>query len=392
METSASGAAEVLKVLKFSYFKQVSLAEEIVFYGIIFILIAIGIRQLNKHLKKENDKKTAYLKQDFEEKEKLTFQTLIANLKLLPEEYRLLETISGSSAFRKNYSIIESVRKFEFKVEKFKQSQDSTRILTHIYNLRHKLGFHYKNVKVPFICTQMLALKAKLECSILVGSKTILFISPVVNISEKYLYIKPPTKHKKPVNLKPFAQLSCKIRRDDGVYEFNLPIIRQVAGKENHLVLGHTRDIKKIIEREFERIPICLISTMFQLTNRQVNLPKNELQLLKEDELLPELDGEITDLSLGGLYFTARGEQQKLWEKNFVMFRIPGVMTRNDLQAQVVSIASRQGKFHVNLKFFHLSDVERLKLNKFLLRLSSKMNSQQAEQSSLDSASTLLEV
>ena len=116
---------------------------------------------------------------------------------------------------------------------------------------------------------------------------------------------------------------------------------------------------------------MSLISTLYQLTNRQVNLPKQELQILKEDERLLELDGEITNLSLGGLHFTTRAGQQKFWEKNFVMLRIPGVTTRHDLQAQILSIATRQGKFQINLKFFHLSDVERLKLNKFLLRLRS---------------------
>ena len=245
MEPPVNRAAEVLKVLKFSYFKQVTLVEEIVFYGILFLFIAIGIHQLNKYLKKEKAKKTAYLKQDYQKKEKLMFQTLIANLKLLPNEYQLLEKISGSSTFKKNYSIIESVRKFESQVEAFKRSQESAKILIQIYNLRHKLGFHYKNVKVPFICTQMLALKAKLECSILVGSQPILFISPIVNISEKYLYIKPPTNHKKPIDLQSFAQLTCKIRREDEVYEFKLPIIKQVFGKKNHVVLGHTKEIKK---------------------------------------------------------------------------------------------------------------------------------------------------
>ncbi len=369
MEPEYRGAEEILKVLKIDYFKQVSLVEEIVVYSIFFILVAFAVVRLRKYLQNEKDKKTALLKHDYQEKEKLTFQTLIANLELTPHEYHLLEKISGSSTFRDNYSIIESVRKFEAHATHFKQTQALAKELPQVLNLRHKLGFHYNNVKVPFVCTQMLIMKTNLECSVQVGHKQILFVSPVVNISEQYFYLKPPTSKRRPVSLERFHYLTCKARRKDGTYEFKASLVKQVYGENPLLVLTHTKEIRKIIEREHERIPVKLPTTLYQLSDQHLHLSRRELHQTREDGQLPALEGIITNISQGGLHFISSQPQGTFWEQDIVMFDIPGISTRDELQAQVLSISTEQGRNRFNLQFFHLTDLEHLKLHKFILRL-----------------------
>lgn len=368
MEKGYQGTAELLKVFKYSYFKTVSPAEEAIVFSILIILVAIGIYYLKKYLTQQRDLKAAYLKKDYREKEKLTLKTLLANLKLLPHEYQLLNKISGSSAFNKNYKTIESVRHFEARVKYFKSIQNSEIILPQIYELRHKLGFHFKNPKASFICTQMLSIEDKLECSIQSGYKQVLFLSPIINITEKYIYIKPPTNKGKPVNLKRFAFLMCRVRREEEVFEFKLSIIQQIFTPKNHIVLSHSDQIRKIIEREFERIPVHLLSTLYILAGKQVNLNKKALRVLKESEELRYVDGNIADLSGGGLSFLTSGAVSFFHEKRVVLFEIPGLAPQMDLQAQIISVVPIKGKHEIHLKFFHLSDIERLKLNKFILK------------------------
>ncbi|MBF0287475.1 MAG: PilZ domain-containing protein [SAR324 cluster bacterium] len=369
METEQHSAAEILKVLKIDYFKQVSLAEEIVVYSIFFILVAFAIMHLRNYLQKEKDKKTSLLKNDYQEKEKLAFQTLVANLELTPHEYHLLKKISGSSTFRDNYAIIESIRKFEAHVSHFKQTEALAKELPQVLNLRHKLGFHYNNSKVPFVCTQMLMMKTTLECSVQVGHKQILFISPVANISEQYFYLKPPTSKRRPVSLEQFPSILCKARRKDGTYEFKAPLVKQVYGENPLLVLSHTSDVKKIIEREYERIPVKLPTRLYQLSDRHLHLNRRELHQLKEDRQFPSLGGIITNISQGGMHFITSSPQGTFWEQDIVMFEIPGISARDELQAQILSITSEQGRHRLHLQFFHLTDLEHLKLHKLILRL-----------------------
>ena len=368
----SSGADEILKVLKFSYFQQVSLTEQLAFYSALFLvlgLIALGIR---RHLLKEKAKETEFLKQDYKAKEKKTLQTIITNLQLSAHEHKLLEQIAGASDFRKLYALIESAARFEKKVEAFKQKQPHAKLWSHIFALRHKLGFHANNPRTPFLCTQMLRKGMRLECSAHIGSKQILFISPIVNITEKHLYIKPPTNQGQPVSLKRLSYLMGKLRRGEEIYEFKLYITKQIFGRVNHVVLEHTHEVKQIVEREFERVPLQIFTTLYQLSEAQLSLPTKALNRLKEEQALPFWDGTLIDLSLGGANLVTSDDLETLGERDIVILTIPGVQVRDHFQARVLAIVPQQGKFHLHLQFLPLKDIERLKLNKFLIRMKKK--------------------
>ncbi len=366
---SEGGARYILKVLKFDYFQQAPIELQLLYYSILFSLFAVAFFWVRKYLKREKERETIHLREDYKEKEQFTLETIISNLKLTSQELHLLEQLAGSADFAKIYTLIESPIRFEAKVELLKKAQESERLLSRIYDLRHKLEFHYNNTKVPFICTQMLFQHAKLECSLQVGHKEILFISPIIMITEKHLYIKPPTSKGEPVNLSRFSYLSCKIRRADGIYAFRLPIVKQITRGQNHLVLGHTNEIRQIVERESERFSVQLQTSLFLLSDHQIGLSTKELQQLREEVPLPMLHGAITDVSLGGLNFQTDEALEEFGEKGVVLVAVPGVNIRDELQARILTIGESRGVKNLHLQFVHLRDIERLKLNKFLLRL-----------------------
>lgn len=376
MGTVYASAEDVLKILKFSYFKKTTLFEDFLIFGSFLVVIALGVYQIRRYLNKERAKKVTFLKQDYQEKEKMTSDTLIANLQLLPNEYQLLERISGSTSFKKIYKIIDSVHRFEAMVEAFKRIENNSRVLSQIFHLRHKLGFHHKNIKAPFICSQMLTAGEHLECSVQVGHQDILFISPIVKISEKFLAIKPPTKKNNPVSLSRFPAIHCKFRCSDGVYEFKLPLIKQVFGEKNLIFLAHTHSIKKIVEREFERIEAAIDIELFLLADRQVHESTETLEELVNTGELPRLSGRIVDISLGGFRLITGYEQGAFGERAIVLFDIPEVNLKKKLQAQILEVFEKRKRLSFHLQFFHLNDIERLKLNKFLSRLKNQKTQQ----------------
>lgn len=347
------------------------------------ILTAALVLFFTIRYKKHQD--TLKIRKVKDEKAHLRLDVMLSKLNVIPLERKLLETLAGDVTHPDDIlPLVESIEEFEEKVENFKKKEDKpdAKVLKSIYNLRHKLGFDILNKRVSFISTQMLTGGIKLECKIPHSKKDILFVSSILNVSENNILLKPPTIRKKPVNLKQYPHLVCRIRREDEAdYEFQLPILKQIFGKPNAIVLGHTKDIKKLFIREFERVSVDIFTTFYALTEEKLNALGRRVSATKSDMPLSSVNGNINDISVGGMRATIEnlpkkvndeGQLQVIESGDIFIFHLQGANLREDLKARVLSISSVEEKHQVHLQFYRTRELERLKIKKFIYRMEKK--------------------
>lgn len=301
-----------------------------------------------------------------DEKAHLRLDIVLSKLNILPEERALLEQIAqGATHPNELLPLVESVEDFEQKVADFKKVKQESKVLKGIYHLRHKLGYDFQNKRASFVTTQMLAGGLKLECQIPHAKKNILFVSPILTVSETGILLKPPTIKKKPVNLKRYPYLTCRIRREEEAdYEFQLPLINQIFGKPNAVVLGHTDDIKKLYIREAERIPVDIFTTFSIMSEEELNA----LSGAKADMVMESINGKIVDISVGGIKAVLEERPAKLSIGDLMIFHLQGANLRDDLKARVLGINSHDTGHDVHMQFFRSRELERMKIKKFVFQ------------------------
>ncbi|MBF0279808.1 MAG: PilZ domain-containing protein [SAR324 cluster bacterium] len=341
---------------------------------ILFLTIRYRKYQDAMQIKKVNDEK-AHLRLD----------VVLSKLNVIPPERKLLEMLADGATHPDDIlPLVESVEDFEEKVENFKKKEEKpdSKVLKSIYNLRHKLGFDVLNKRINFITTQMLTGGIKLECRIPHPNKNILFVSPILNVSESGILLKPPTIRKKPVKLKQYPYLICRIRREDEAdYEFRLPILNQIFGKPNAVVLGHSNEIKKLFIREFDRVNVDIFTTFYVLTEEKLNELGAGISATKSDMSLSSVNGNIVDMSVGGIRATIEnlpkkvgddGNLQVIEPGDIFIFHLQGANLREDLKARILKINTSDKTHEVHLQFFRTRELERLKIKKFVYRMEKK--------------------
>jgi len=314
-----------------------------------------------------------------EEKANMQLEMKLSKMNLDKASKALVEKIVDSSSARDILPMVQSVEFFEEKVKEYKKTHKDSEVFKQILTLRQKLGYEFGNRTVPFICTQMLAPDLKLECRIPHPEKRIMFMTPILDIGETRILIKPPTVKGKAANMKRFPKLIFKIRRDaDAEYEFTLPVVNQVSGKMDAVVLGHTTEITKLFIRESERIALNL-RTSFSL------IPESELDNAEEDGQLEEdipFEGNITDMSAGGLKIVAGNLSIQMKTGGFIVFHLEGANLRENLIVQIARVSTDQRKTIINCQFIRMRDLTRMKINKFLHRLKKQNSAQTIKQKS----------
>ncbi len=331
-----------------------------VVFGFVFLI------QFKKYQEKVQRKRVA------EEKANLRLDVILSKLNIILPERKLLEALAdGSGTPDEILPLVESVEDFESKVTEFKKTKPDPKVLKSIYNLRHKLGFDVNNKRANFISTQMLAGGIKLECQVPHPKKQILFVSTVLTVTENGILLKPPTVKKKPVNLKRYPHLTCRVRRgDEADYEFQLPILNQIFGKPNAIVLGHTNNIKKMFIRESERVHVDIFTTFYAMTEEKLSALGSGVNITKSDIALESVNGQIVDMSVGGLKAEVEKLPKNFEEGDLLIFHIQGANLREDMKARVLRINSTSADTHdIHMQFFRTRELERLKIKKFIYRI-----------------------
>lgn len=339
--------------------------------GAVIIFATAGFYFMSRQKKRQE---ALQMKKVADEKAHLRLDVLLSKLSVILPERKLLEKLANATHPDDVLPLVESVEDFEKKVEIFKkEAKPDPKVLRNIYHLRHKLGFDVLNKRVNFITTQMLTGGIKLECKIPHPQKSILFVSPILNVTENGILLKPPTIKKKPVNLKKYPHLICRIRREDEAdYEFQLPIKNQLFGKPNAIVLGHTKDIKKLFIREFERVTVDIFTTFYVMTEEQLNEMGTGVTAGKSDLALNTINGRIVDMSAGGFKAVCETVPPNLELGDIFIFHLQGANLREDLKAQVLHFGKKEEGYDVNFQFFRTRELERLKIKKFIHRMEKK--------------------
>ncbi|MBF0351568.1 MAG: flagellar brake domain-containing protein [SAR324 cluster bacterium] len=153
----------------------------------------------------------------------------------------------GSTDAQDILSMVKSALVFEKVVIKFKKRKLTQATLKKVFQLRRKLGFEFSHKTVPFVASQMLSIKTTLECLLPYKPHPLEFSTQILDISESRFMVKTPVVKGQPANFKKLKQVTFRIHREDGsAYEFAAPFIKQIAGKINVVVFGHTAQIRQI--------------------------------------------------------------------------------------------------------------------------------------------------
>lgn len=339
----------------------------------IIALYLVSQKFLNKRREAREELERASMKLDL----------MYTRFQLASEERRLVEELAGGTTSEFVSPILEEVENFEKKVEEWKAQPHENKELQRVFNLRQRLGYDFGNKRCQFIRTQMLnpGLEKKLECQLPITEKVVLFMTPILDVTESRIVIKPPTIKGKPANLKKFPYLICKIRRDDDAeYEFKLPVLNQISGKMNVVVLGHAKEINKMFIRESDRIECQIQSTFAILNDQQLEQKMTAGKKAKGEMVLDTFDAMIVDISQGGAKIVTQKPPVMPVANNFVLFNILGANLKEDVMAKVLRVIEKDGMVTINIQFHRLRELVRMRINKFLFTLQKEIQDKLASE------------
>ncbi len=130
-------------------------------------------------------------------------------------------------------------------------------------------------------------------------------------------------------------------------------------------MLAHTTEIRRLLFRSAKRVPVDL-SAQFHVVRQEVAAERTHNRF-KAHESQFAVSGRLQDISIGGAMARLEPGTQHPQDGDFLVFRLPQAQIKEDLVAQVLhSVAGEEEGARVHVKFVGLSELNRLKLTKFL--------------------------
>ena len=197
-------------------------------------------------------------------------------------------------------------------------------------------------------------------------------MSSILDSNETQMLIKPPTVKRRPANIKQFSELYCVVRRgNEAEYEFKLKILGQLVTDLNAVILGHTKNIRKLKIRVSERLPINMRMYFYLLTAEHYEFR----QKAKKIQVKPKkIFGKIKDMSSGGIKVEIeKMPQEGIKIGDVFLFHLPFASLRGNLAVSVVNIVSQNSKVNIHMMFRDIDMLTHIKLNQYLHRKKIRM-------------------
>jgi c-di-GMP-binding flagellar brake protein YcgR len=292
---------------------------------------------------------------------------VVDELGLSNDDVALVASLVGGSDVQAQVAALESRAAFEGAVRAFREQRPDDPSLRRVNVLRQRLGFGFSNVRNPMNDTRMLPVGIKLQCRIGLPKRTVTFLTVLLGTNERQMNIRPPKAKGKPVDLGRFPTLTFRVSREnDAEYEFTCRVLGQSKSGVNAVGLAHTNEIERLLFRNAVRVPVDF-ATQFYVVRQDAIEDKSRAALRPQDSQYV-LTAQVRDVSIGGALAVVADPSQSPEGGDMVIFRMPEAQVHADMVAQVLRKVDRpDGQAQLHLLFVGLKELDRLKLNRFIM-------------------------
>jgi c-di-GMP-binding flagellar brake protein YcgR len=294
-------------------------------------------------------------------------KTVTEELGLSNEDLTLVAALTSDRDVMAQVAALESRAAFEGAVRAFRDRRPEDPALRRVNALRQRLGFGFNNVRNPMNDTRMLPLGIKLQCRIGLPKRTVTFLTVLLGTNERQMSVRPPKAKGKPVDLSRFPTLTFRVSREnDAEYEFSCRVLGQSTSGVQAVGLTHTNEIKRLLFRNAVRVSVDFPAQFYVVRHDAIE-DKARAALRPQDSQYV-MTGQVGDVSIGGALAVIADPAQAPETGDMVIFRMPEAQVQTDLVAQVVKKVPRSdGPAQIHLQFVGLKELDRLKLNRFIL-------------------------
>jgi c-di-GMP-binding flagellar brake protein YcgR len=292
---------------------------------------------------------------------------VVEELGISHDDLALIAALTSEDDIMAQVATLESRATFEGAVRAFRERRPDDPALRRVNPLRQRLGFGFSNVRNPVTDTRMLPVGIKLQCRIGLPKRSVTFLTALLGTSENQMSIRPPKAKGKPVDLTRFPSLTFRVSRDnDAEYEFTCRVTGQSRSGVYAVGLAHTNEIQRMLFRNAVRVPVDFPGQFYVV--RQDAIEDKSRAALRPQDSQYVLRVQLRDVSIGGALAVVANAAQAPETGDMVIFRLPEAQVHSDLVAQVVRKSnSPEGQVQLHLQFAGLKELDRLKLNRFIL-------------------------
>jgi c-di-GMP-binding flagellar brake protein YcgR/HAMP domain-containing protein len=292
---------------------------------------------------------------------------VVEELGISRDDLTVISALTSETDIMAQVAALESRATFEGAVRAFRERQPDDPLLRRVNPLRQRLGFGFNNVRNPVTDTRLLPVGIKLQCRIPLPNRSVAFLTVLLGTNENQMAVRPPKAKGKPVDLTRFPSLTFRVSREnDAEYEFVCPVVGQSRSGLFAVALAHTNDIHRMLFRNAVRVPIDFPGQFYVV--RQDAIEEKSRAALRPQDSQYVLRVQLKDLSIGGALAWVAKPAQAPATGDMVVFRLPEAQVQSDLVEQVVRKSdSPEGKIQLHLQFAGLKELDRLKLNRFIL-------------------------
>lgn len=292
---------------------------------------------------------------------------VIEELGLSGEDMALISALTSDKDVMAQVAALESRAAFEGAVHAFRDRRPEDPALRRVNALRQRLGFGFNNVRNPMNDTRMLPMGIKLQCRIGLPKRTVTFLTVLLGTNERQMSVRPPKAKGKPVDLSRFPTLTFRVSREnDAEYEFTCRLLGQSKSGVQAVGLAHTNEIRRLLFRNAVRVTVDFGAQFYVV--RQDAIEDKARAALRPQDSQYVMAGQLRDVSIGGALALIADASQAPETGDMVIYRMPEAQVQTDLVAQVVKkVARSDGQTQIHLQFVGLKELDRLKLNRFIL-------------------------
>jgi len=302
-------------------------------------------------------------------------KSVVDELGMSPDDMALISSLTRGGNVMGEVAVLESRAAFEGAVRAFRDKNPQDPALRRVNALRQRLGFGFNNVRNPMVDTRLLPMGIKLQCRIGLPKRSVTFLTVLLGTNERQMSIRPPKSKGKPVDLTRFPTLTFRVSREnDAEYEFTCHVVGQSKSGVQAVVVEHTNEIRRLLFRHAVRVPVDFPAQFYVV--RQDAIEDKARAALRPQDSQYVLTPQMRDISIGGALAAVSDAAEAPDAGDMVIFRLPEAQVQSDLVAQVVRrVDQADGKVHLHLQFAGLKELDRLKLNRFILDQQEAMGS-----------------